>query len=166
MNSGSAGWARAWQAMTGPAWPSPSAMLVTYAGAGVLTALIVVAGGTGHPAAGLTAFAILAVIVAMHARPVLAPAIAVVAWLFDDGFLIGRHAVLSWHGAADGERLAILFAAAAAGAAIGAVARARTARHRRPGPAEERPAPADAPTPRRAVLTLVSGPAVPAQRER
>ena len=34
--------------------------------------------------------------------------------MFDNGFIAGRHAVLSWHGTADARRLAILLAAAAA----------------------------------------------------
>jgi hypothetical protein len=39
--------------------------------------------------------------------------------MFDNGFIIGRHADLSWHGAADARRLAILLAAAAAAAMLG-----------------------------------------------
>ena len=40
--------------------------------------------------------------------------------MFDNGFITGRHADLSWHGAADARRLAILLAAAAAAAMLGA----------------------------------------------
>jgi K+-sensing histidine kinase KdpD len=105
-------------------------LLAAYAGAAVVTAVVVLATGTRHPAAALVAYGLLAAIVAAHTRSAAAPGIALVAWLFYDGFIIGRHAHLSWHGAADVKRLAILLAAGAIGSALGARIRAA-----RPGPA-------------------------------
>jgi hypothetical protein len=103
------------------------ALLTAYAGAAVVTAVLVLATGVRHPAAALIAYGLLAAVVAAHTRAIAAPGIALVAWLFDDGFIIGRHAQLSWHGAADIRRLAILLAAGAVGSMLGA--RIRAARH-------------------------------------
>jgi uncharacterized membrane protein YfcA len=78
----------------------------------------------------MVAYGLLAAVVAAHTRPAAAAGVALPAWLFDDGFIIGRHAHLSWHGAADVRRLVILLAAGAVGSMLGARIRAA-----RPGPA-------------------------------
>jgi hypothetical protein len=70
--------------------------------------------GTRHPAAALVAYGLLAAVVAASTRPAAAAGVAVIAWMFDNGFIVGRHAVLSWHGTAEARRLAILLAVAAA----------------------------------------------------
>jgi hypothetical protein len=75
--------------------------------------------GTRHPAAALAAYGLLAAVVAASTRPAAAAGVALIAWMFDNGFIVGRHADLTWHGAADARRLAILLAAAAAGAMLG-----------------------------------------------
>ncbi len=107
-------------------WPLSSALLAAYAGGGAVTVAAVVAGATRHPAAALVAYALLAGMICLGSRPLLVPAIAIIIWLFDDGFIVGRHADLTWHGAADLRRLAILLAAAAGGSAVGALLRRRT----------------------------------------
>jgi hypothetical protein len=105
-------------------WPLSYALLAAFAGAAAVTAVAVLAGGTHHPAAGLVAYGVLAVLVAVRTRPAAVPGIAVIAWLFDDGFLLGRHGVLTWHGSADVWRLLILAALAAAASAFGSHVRA------------------------------------------
>jgi hypothetical protein len=95
-------------------WPASSGLLAAYAGSAAVTAVVVLAGGTRHPAAALAAYGLLAAVVAASTRPAAAAGVAVIAWMFDNGFIVGRHAVLNWHGTADARRLAILLAAAAA----------------------------------------------------
>jgi len=61
--------------------------------------------------------------------------------MFDNGFITGRHADLSWHGAADARRLAILLAASAAAAMLGShIRRASQGPLPAPGPAAAAPA--------------------------
>jgi hypothetical protein len=100
-------------------WSASSGLLAAYAGSAAVTAVVVLAGGTRHPAAALAAYGLLAAVAAASTRPAAAAGVALIAWLFDNGFIVGRHAHLSWHGAADARRLAILLAAAAAAAMLG-----------------------------------------------
>jgi hypothetical protein len=78
----------------------------------VLTAGLAPADATHHTGIALGAFAAAAAIIGLNARPAAAPVIAVIAWLFFDGFLINRHAHLTWDPHADPTRLAILTASA------------------------------------------------------
>jgi hypothetical protein len=107
-------------------WPVSYGLLAGYAGAAAVTAVLVLASGTRHPAAALAVYGLLAAVVAAHTRPSAAAGVALVVWMFDNGFIIGRHAHLSWHGDADVRRLVILLAAAAAGSVLGS--RIRVAR--------------------------------------
>ena|SRR5215831_3846607 len=100
-------------------WPASSGLLAVYAGSAAVTAVVALAGGTRHPAAALAAYGLLAAVVAASTRPAAAAGVALIAWMFDNGFIVGRHADLSWHGAADARRLAILLAVAAAAAMLG-----------------------------------------------
>ncbi|HYA53853.1 MAG TPA: hypothetical protein VEG33_22100 [Streptosporangiaceae bacterium] len=100
-------------------WPASSGLLAAYVGSAAVTAVVALAGGTRHPAAALAAYGLLAAVVAASTRPAAAAGVALIAWMFDNGFIVGRHAELSWHGAADARRLAILLAAAAAAAMLG-----------------------------------------------
>ncbi|HEY7014712.1 MAG TPA: hypothetical protein VH480_18265 [Streptosporangiaceae bacterium] len=100
-------------------WSASSGLLAAYAGSAAVTAVAALAGGTRHPAAALAAYGLLAAVVAASTRPAAAAGVALIAWMFDNGFIVGRHADLSWHGAADARRLAILLAAAAAAAMLG-----------------------------------------------
>ncbi|HEY7432970.1 MAG TPA: hypothetical protein VH641_19785 [Streptosporangiaceae bacterium] len=108
-----------------PRWPLSSALLAAYTGGAAVTLAAIAAGATRHPAAALVAYGVLTGVLCLGSRPLLMPAIAIISWLFDDGFIVGRHADLAWHGAADVRRLAILLAAAAAGSTAGALLRRR-----------------------------------------
>ena len=115
-----AGGANACHALPGRhCWSASSGLLAAYAGSAAVTAVVALAGGTRHPAAALAAYGLLAAVVAASTRPAAAAGVALTAWMFDNGFIVGRHADLSWHGAADAGRLAILLAAAAAAAMLG-----------------------------------------------
>jgi hypothetical protein len=93
-------------------------LLVGYCGLAAATGLAVVAGGTRHPtvALGLLGLAVLVIAVRMSWPGALG--VGVLGWLFYDGFFIGRHAQLAWHGAADLRSLGILLGAAAGGCAL------------------------------------------------
>jgi hypothetical protein len=113
-------------------------MFTSFAGSAAVTVLAVVAGGDRHPVAALAAYALPAAAVSLPARLAVTPAVAAICWLFDNGFITDRRAVLGWHGSADLWRLGILLAAAAAGSLLGAGARVRApARAAGPPPAEE-----------------------------
>jgi len=99
-------------------WPASSGLLAAYAGSAAVTAVVALAGGTRHPAAALAAYGLLAAVVAASTRPAAAAGVALIAWMFDNGFITGRHADLSWHGGADARRLAILLATSAAAALL------------------------------------------------
>lgn len=131
-----AGRARPRRGAGSPPWSWPLALLAAYAGAAVVTGVAAAAGGDRHPAAALAAYALLAAGACLPASPLVVPAAAAIAWLFDDGFMIGRHAILAWPGMAGLWRLAILLAAAAAGSALGAAARAH-----QPPPVQQAPRP-------------------------
>jgi hypothetical protein len=73
--------------------------------------------------ADLAAYVALAALVALAARWWAAMASGVVLWMFYDGFLVGRHAVLTWHGSIDAWRLAFILAGAASGLLQGRVSR-------------------------------------------
>jgi hypothetical protein len=100
-----------------------TALLVAYMGAAVTTMVVVLAGGTRHTGAALIPYAVLAAVISLRAPTRATPAIAVTAWLFYDGFITGRHAHLTWHGAADARGAAILLVAAAAVGMLSARAR-------------------------------------------
>ena len=77
-------------------------------------------------------------IIATGTTPAVALAAAGITWMFDDGFIIGRHAQLAWRGADDGWRLMILAGAALAGVLLSRALASRSARS--PGPRSRVPA--------------------------
>jgi hypothetical protein len=79
-------------------WPSSTGLLVAYCAAAAVTTLAVLAGATRHPAMGLVAFAVTVLVIATRTITAVALATAVIAWLFDNGFIIGRHG--TWPGTA------------------------------------------------------------------
>jgi hypothetical protein len=91
----------------------PGACLAGYAGGAALTILLVLHDGTRCLGFDLACFGILAAAIGWWSRPAGAASAAVIAWLFFDGFLAGRHAELRWHGNADAWRLGLLVAIAA-----------------------------------------------------
>lgn len=112
------------------AWPVSCGLLAGFTASAVVTALTVVFGGNRHLAVALAVFAVAAALVSMYTRPLAAPGVALLAWMFDDGFLIHRHAALTWPGSAGAWRLALLAGVAIAGAAFGAWIRSHPqARH-------------------------------------
>lgn len=116
-------------------WPASTGVLAQFCGAAVTTVVVVVLGGTRHQDAALAAFAALTVVVAARTAPLAAPGMGIIAWMFDNGFLVNRHAHLVWHGTADGIRLGVLLGAAVCGAALGWAVRSSGSRVS-PGPAE------------------------------
>jgi hypothetical protein len=94
-------------------------LLAGYGVAAVATLAGVALGGTGHP---LLAFAVLELAVLAAATKMPLPAAlgsAAVAWLFYDGFVIGRHGHLAWEGDRGAWWLLVLVAAGACGFALG-----------------------------------------------
>ena len=121
-----AGGANACHALPGRhCWSASSGLLAAYAGSAAVTAVVALAGGTRHPAAALAAYGLLAAVVAASTRPAAAAGVALIGWMFDNGFIVGRHADLGWHGSADVRRLAILLAVAMLGSRLRAPHQAR-----------------------------------------
>ncbi|MFF7634001.1 hypothetical protein ACFZB9_12730 [Kitasatospora sp. NPDC008050] len=71
--------------------------------------------GVGELRAGwvaLGAFAVLGALLGRRSRPAAAPLIGVVEWLFYNGYVVHRYAVLGWAGGAEVGRAGLLTAAA------------------------------------------------------
>lgn len=100
-------------------WPPSTGLLAAFCGAAATTVVVVALGGTRHQDAALAAFAAVTAAIAARSAPLAAPGIGITAWLFDNGFLVNRHADLAWHGTADGIRLGVLLGVAVCGAALG-----------------------------------------------
>ena len=100
-------------------WAVSYGLLAAYASSAAATAVFVLAGGTRHPTAALAGYGLVAACVAARIRPAAAPGVALIGWMFDSGFIIGRHAHLTWQGSADVRRLAILLAVAVAASLLG-----------------------------------------------
>ncbi|MDF3289131.1 DUF4118 domain-containing protein [Streptomyces silvisoli] len=98
---------------------------VGYASAAVLAAALALGGGRGHPWFSMAVFAVLtAGVAAQTTRMVWAPAVAVVCWLFFDGFLVNRQGELAWR-STDRAGLVVLLVAALVGAVAAALDRRR-----------------------------------------
>ncbi|WP_246594008.1 DUF4118 domain-containing protein [Streptomyces auratus] len=95
----------------------------------LVTALMLTGQGAPSPVAPV-AFLLLTVAVSALARPVVVPVVALVSWLFYDGFVLNGHSDLAFR-AQDRTSLLMLLLAAAAGA-CGAAA-LRTVRRRSAG---------------------------------
>ncbi|MGW7003551.1 hypothetical protein ACWGCW_12150, partial [Streptomyces sp. NPDC054933] len=89
---------------------------VGYASGAVLAAFLGLVGGRGHLWFSVAVFAVLAAGVSAQARVVWAPAVAVVCWLFLDGFMVNPHAQQGWRWT-DRTRLGVLLVAAHGGSA-------------------------------------------------
>jgi hypothetical protein len=88
---------------------------------------VVLAGGTRHPLVALIGYVALTAAVSAQAALPWAFAVGVTVWLFYDGFITGRHAVLAWS-TVDGLYLAVLI-----GVALLACATGYAVRHTTPG---------------------------------
>ncbi|BDM71446.1 hypothetical protein HEK616_49330 [Streptomyces nigrescens] len=91
--------------------------------AALLVTLLLLSGGSAHPAVALGVFALLTLLAAVPARPVLRPAVALVSWLFYDGFVLNGHSDLAFR-SPDRTGLLVLLLAALAGAGCAAALRA------------------------------------------
>ncbi|MBL1092110.1 DUF4118 domain-containing protein [Streptomyces sp. 9-7] len=90
--------------------------------AALLVTVLLPADGGAHPAVALAAFALLTLLAAVPARPVLRPAVALVSWLFYDGFVLNGHSDLAFR-SPDRTGLLVLLLAALAGAGCAAALR-------------------------------------------
>jgi hypothetical protein len=91
--------------------PPPSLatrMAAAFASNAALTAILAVAHLSGHLGWSLAAFAAVTVGMSCWAGLRVGLFSAACAWMFYDGFIVGRHAHLAWHGTADLARIALL----------------------------------------------------------
>jgi hypothetical protein len=93
-------------------------LLAGYWGLAAATGLAIAAGGTRRPVVALGLLALAVVTVAMRTSWPAGLGTGALGWLFYDGFFIGRHADLVWHGVADLRPLGVLLGAAAGGIAV------------------------------------------------
>lgn len=98
-------------------WEPAATLGIAFGAATALTCLLAATGGTRRLEADLVMYAALAALMSLTAQWWTALAVAAMLWLFYDGFLVGRHGVLTWHGTADLKRIAVI-AAAAVGALV------------------------------------------------
>ncbi|MBM4792769.1 DUF4118 domain-containing protein [Streptomyces sioyaensis] len=92
-------------------------------GAALLVTALMLTGGSAPAPVALAAFLLLTVAFSALARPVVVPAVALVSWLFYDGFVLNGHSDLAFR-AQDRTSLLMLLLAAAAGACGAAAVRA------------------------------------------
>jgi hypothetical protein len=110
-------------------WPASTGLLVGFCAPAVATVAAVAVGGTHRPGIALGLMAVVACAVATRMTALVALATGAMGWLFYAGFIIGRHAQLAWHGAADAQWLGILLGAALCGAAASWIHAWTEARH-------------------------------------
>ncbi|MFD8326546.1 DUF4118 domain-containing protein [Streptomyces lydicus] len=99
--------------------------------AALLATALLLTGSTGHAtrtAVALAVFALLTLLVSALARPLLMPAVALVSWMFYDGFVLHQRSDLAFQ-QPDRTGLLVLLLAGAAGA--GCAAAVRSLRRRR-----------------------------------
>ncbi|MEU8781912.1 DUF4118 domain-containing protein [Streptomyces sp. NPDC048637] len=92
-------------------------------GAALLVTALMLTGETVHASAVLALFAALTVAVALRARPVLVPVVALVSWMFYDGFVLHQHSELAFQ-SQDRMSLLVLLLAGVVGAGCAVVGRA------------------------------------------
>jgi hypothetical protein len=102
-------------------------LLLAFVAGIAATTLLAATGGTRHADAELVAYVGLAAMLGLGARWWTALSGALILWLFYDGFLVGRHGVIAWHGSLDGWRLAFIAIGAIGGLLIGRVGRSAIA---------------------------------------
>lgn len=91
--------------------------------AALLATALPLTGASPHTAVALAVFTLLTVVVSALGRPLLAPAVALVSWMFYDGFVLNRRADLAF-GPPDRTGLLVLLLAGLTGAGCAAVVRA------------------------------------------
>jgi hypothetical protein len=100
------------------ALPASYGLLIGYGAMAAMTAVAVAAGGTRHPAVALALLAATACAVATRTTAPTAFGVGAMGWLFYDGFVVGRHADLGWHGTVSMTQFAVLTGAAGCVAAL------------------------------------------------
>src|ERR1700677_4995354 len=88
-------------------------LLVGYCGLAVATGLAIAVGGTRRPVVALGVLGLAVLIVAMRMSWPASLGGGALGWLFYDGFFVGRHAHLAWHGVAGLRALGVLRGASA-----------------------------------------------------
>jgi hypothetical protein len=123
-------------------------LLAGYCGLAIATGVAIAVGGTRRPAVVLALLALTVLVLATRSTAMAALGTGAMAWLFYDGFIIGRHADLAWHGTTDLEPLALLLGAALCGIATSWL----LARASEPGASEPRASEPRASEPRASAL--------------
>ena len=100
-----------------PPWAPSTGLVAGYFGLAAATAVAVLTGGPQRPGVALALLAVAAFAISTRTRWWVAVATGLIAWLFYDGFIAGRHAELAWHGALDVQRMCVLAGVAVCGAA-------------------------------------------------
>jgi hypothetical protein len=93
-------------------------LLAGYCGLAVATGLAIAVGGTRRHVVALGVLGLAVLVVAMRTSWPASLGVGALGWLFYDGFFVGRHAHLAWHGVADLRALGALLGAAAGGIAV------------------------------------------------
>jgi hypothetical protein len=93
-------------------------LLAGYCGLAVATGLAIAAGGTRRPVVALCVLGLAVLVIALRTQWPASLGVGALGWLFYDGFFVGRHAQLAWHGVADLRALGVLLGAAVGGIAI------------------------------------------------
>ncbi|MGW1373728.1 DUF4118 domain-containing protein [Streptomyces sp. NPDC002446] len=93
--------------------------------AALLATALLLTGETSHATVALAVFTLLTALAAAPARPPLAPAVALVSWMFYDGFVLHRHAELAFR---QPDRTGLLVLLLAGLTAAGCAAAVRAAR--------------------------------------
>ncbi|MFE5813791.1 hypothetical protein [Streptomyces sp. NPDC056479] len=110
--------------------PTPLVWAGAFGGALVLVALVNTLVGPGRPVFALTVLSLLAALLGLCARFSAAPGIAVLCWLFLNGFAIPPAGTLTWAGSRDTFWLGCLLTAALVGTVLARVIHARAAYRR------------------------------------
>ncbi|MFG2826256.1 DUF4118 domain-containing protein [Streptomyces sp. NPDC048434] len=92
-------------------------------GAALLVTALMLTGQRAHAAVALAVFALLTAAVSLLARPVLVPVVALVSWMFYDGFVLNQRSDLAFQ-PQDRTGLLVLLLAGVTGAGCAAVVRA------------------------------------------
>ncbi|MFF8790703.1 DUF4118 domain-containing protein [Streptomyces sp. NPDC015125] len=92
-------------------------------GAALLVTALMLTGETAHAAVALAVFALLTVAVSLFARPAAVPVVALVSWMFYDGFVVNQRSDLAFQ-PQDRTGLLVLLLAGVTGAGCAAAVRA------------------------------------------
>ncbi|MGQ4383487.1 hypothetical protein [Streptomyces sp. SAS_270] len=109
---------------------TPFVWAAAFVGSFLLVAVLSAVGALASSAIGLSALCALAVLLGLPARFRAAPGIAIVCWLFLNGYVIAPRGELAWQGPLDAARLVLLLTAAVLGTLIARIANAVGAHHR------------------------------------